>query len=108
MWSRNYEDYDLLVYSANWPDKRMEAWKTLLKARAIENQSYVIGVNCFGVDAWKNSYSGSSMLVGFDGRLIREIPEGEQIVNAELERDKLNKFRSDFPFLKDRDPVRFI
>jgi len=108
VWTRNFEDYDLLVYSANWPDKRSEAWNTLLKARAIENQCYVIGANCCGKDAWHNVYSGNSKICSYDGSLLSEIPEGESIVNTELNKKQLVQFRNEFPFLNDRDPIDFL
>ena len=95
-------------YSANWPDKRNLAWSSLLRARAIENQSYVLGVNCFGEDAWHNHYSGTSMAVSFDGELISELAKGEQIFHLDLDKNSLNEFRKAFPFLQDRDPIEFI
>ena len=108
VWARNYEDYDLLFYSANWPDARNLAWSSLLRARAIENQSYVIGVNCCGNDAWHNSYSGHSMAINYDGSLCTEIDLGEQLITVELDRARLKKFRADFPFLQDRDPIELL
>lgn len=108
VWARNYEDYDVLIYSANWPDKRNLAWSSLLRARAIENQAYVLGVNCYGEDAWHNHYSGTSMAVSYDGELITELVKGEQIIHLDLDKNSLNEFRKAFPFLQDRDPIEFI
>ena len=108
VWSRNYEDYDILIYSANWPDAREDAWLSLLKARAIENQSYVIGANCNGKDAWHNTYKGNSRIFSFDGQRLAHPVEGEAILSAELERNALLAFRQKFPFLNDRDPMQFI
>jgi len=105
VWARNYEDYDVLIYSANWPDARIEAWRSLLKARAIENQSYVLGCNCFGEDAWRNSYSGHSYLYAYDGSLISEPIRNEQIFTCRLEKEKLKEFRAKFPFLAERDTI---
>ena len=102
VWSRNDTNYDILLYVANWPDKRIAVWDTLLKARAIENQAFVLGCNCVGEDLWSNNYSGHSSVVSPDGSALA-YGEGEQILTASLEIEKLVKFRKQFPFLKDRD-----
>ena len=103
VWSRNTTDYDVLIYCANWPDKRIEAWDTLLRARAIENQSYVIGVNCFGVDAWKNTYSGHSAIIAYDGKTDQVLKGNCGVLESKLSKTKLMEFRDKFPFLRDRD-----
>ena len=103
--ARNFEqngipNYDLLLYVANWPAKRVEHWKTLLKARAIENQSYVIGVNRIGEDANGLSYSGDSSC--FDPLGINQCHlENESIFTTTLSEFSLNTTRSNLPFLKD-------
>ncbi len=102
VWSRNDSDYDILIYVANWPDKRIDAWQTLLKARAIENQAYVIGCNCVGEDLWSNTYSGRSAILAPDG-LSLATAEGETILHSTLSMTELQAFRTKFPFLRDRD-----
>lgn len=103
VWTRNYDNYDLLVYCANWPNKRILAWDTLLKARAIENQSFVLGVNCTGIDAWHNNYSGHSTFVNFDGENIDLKKDTAAILIQKLKQKDLHTFRNNFPFLKDQD-----
>jgi len=107
VWSRNYEDYDVLLYSANWPATRIHAWNSLLEARAIENQCYVIGANCYGTDAWHNSYSGHSRVFDFAGRLISHPFEKAGVIRQSLDAEALSAFRQKFPFLRDRDQISF-
>lgn len=104
VWARNLKDYDLLVYSANWPEQRSLVWNTLLKARAIENQSYVVGVNRVGADGNKISYSGQTQVIDAKGQVIALAEDySEEIVCAELSYSKLNQFRKKFPVLDDAD-----
>jgi len=104
VWSRNVEEYDLLLYVANWPKPRINAWKTLLKARAIENMSYCIGVNRVGIDANGYEYSGSSIAIDFLGNEITEVEENtEKIIYATLSKNELIDLRAKLPFLKDKD-----
>jgi omega-amidase len=103
--ARNFEidgipKYDLLLYVANWPAKRVEHWKTLLKARAIENQSYVIGVNRIGEDANGLSYSGDSSCFDPLGNSQCQL-ENESIFTTSLSELTLNNTRTSLPFLKD-------
>jgi omega-amidase len=103
--ARNHEvdgkpKYDLLLYVANWPSKRSEHWKTLLKARAIENQSYVIGVNRFGEDANGLSYSGDSSCFDPLGNSLCQIIK-ESVFSTTLSELTLNSTRTSLPFLKD-------
>lgn len=103
--SRNHEingipKYDLLLYVANWPAKRAEHWKTLLKARAIENQSYVIGVNRVGVDKNELIYSGDSTCVDSLGEIMVQL-ENETVFTTTLSKFTLNNTRTNLPFLKD-------
>ena len=103
--ARNYEvngipKYDLLLYVANWPSKRAEHWKTLLKARAIENQSYVIGVNRIGEDANGLNYTGDSSCYDPLGNIYYHL-ENESIFTTTLSEFALNTTRSNLPFLKD-------
>ena len=104
LWARNQGDeYDVLLYVANWPQQRNLAWKTLLQARAIENQCYVVGVNRVGSDAKNNLYSGDSSVFGPLGEMIWQETGSEAIYTATLQRDHLLKTRTDLPFLADRD-----
>ena len=96
-------EYDILVYIANWPERRSHAWKTLLCARAIENQCYVIGVNRVGNDGNDIYYSGNSLLIDPLGEVLYHMADEEDIFTITLEKDKLEEVRSRFPFLKDGD-----
>ncbi|HEY9186204.1 MAG TPA: amidohydrolase [Salegentibacter sp.] len=104
VWSRNTEDYDLLIYVANWPDKRVAAWDALLKARAIENMSYCIGINRTGTDGGGHDYSGHSAAYDCLGENLtgenREMPFVEEV---SLDKDHLEKTRKQLKFLQDRD-----
>ena len=97
-------DYDLLLVCANWPGSRHEAWTTLIKARAIENQSYVLGCNRCGVDGVGGKYTGNSALIDYKGLPLAEAtPSANQTVTATLEKDKLDTFRQRWPFYLDFD-----
>ncbi|WP_027138331.1 amidohydrolase [Gaetbulibacter saemankumensis] len=104
VWARNTENYDVLLYVANWPKPRILAWDTLLKARAIENMSYVIGVNRVGTDQDLNEYSGNSAVYDVLGNAISNIkPNKEQLEVVTLERHHINYYRNKLKFLNDRD-----
>jgi len=103
VFSRNTEDYDLLIYVANWPKPRVNAWDILLKARAVENMSYVIGVNRVGEDGNKHEYVGHSQAVDFLGNYIQEPQETEGIFVVELDKEKLLETRKKLAFLNDKD-----
>ena len=105
-WSRNLEDYDALIYCANWPIPRIEAWDALLKARAIENQAYVIAANCVGQDVWHNKYNGHSSIYSFDGKLMDQLVDNEGIVKADIRKNEMLEYRQKLPFLKERDQYR--
>ena len=102
--SRNRDDYDAVFYPANWPQKRILAWDTLLRARAIENQCFAIGVNRAGTDEW-GDYPGHSAVIGPYGDVLVETDEREQMVCAELDMERLERFRAKFPVLQDADPL---
>ena len=107
VWARNTENYDVLLYVANWPKPRISAWDTLLKARAIENMSYCIGVNRVGVDANKNLYTGNSAVYDCLGKKISTLKPDE--IKAEivlLDKNHLVQTREKFRFLDDKD--RFV
>jgi len=104
VWARNRNEYDVLVYSANWPESRTEVWNTLLKARAIENQSYVVGANRVGVDGSKILYSGNSQLIDPKGTQLSAIADHHKgIVFAGFSYSELTEFRKKFPVLDDAD-----
>jgi len=104
VWARNVEDYDVLMYVANWPKPRIKAWDTLLKARSIENMCYTIGVNRVGVDANNLEYCGHSAVYDCLGeKLIDTIPNQENIVIVTLDKKSLKNTRSKLNFLADKD-----
>jgi omega-amidase len=96
-------EYDLLVVVANWPSVRSQAWRTLLQARAIENQCYVIGVNRVGIDGNGLEYAGESMIIGPLGDIIKILSAEEGTFSHTLDRNKLEEIRQKFPFLRDGD-----
>ena len=101
--TENKFSYDALVYVANWPERRSHPWKTLLQARAIENQSYVIGVNRIGKDGNGINHSGDSMLINPIGEPIWHQANEEAIFTYTLEPSELKKVRDHFPFVNDAD-----
>lgn len=104
VWARNIENYDLLIYMANWPVKRIKAWDTLLKARAIENMSYVIGVNRTGKDGNNYEYSGNSLLVDYLGEKLSNLSKNEVgIIEATLLKSDQDKTKNKLGFLNDMD-----
>lgn len=103
VFSRNVEAYDLLLYVASWPEKRMHAWDVLLKARAIENMSYTIGVNRIGEDGHGYKYVGHSQVVDFLGNYILEPNEIEGVFVVELNREEMLQTRQKLDFLSDKD-----
>ena len=104
VWSRNRNDTDLLIYAANWPDTRENAWNILLKARAIENQCFVAGSNRIGVDGNGISYSGDSAIIDPKGEIIALADYGQvQCITAEIKLEDLITFRKKFPVLNDAD-----
>ena len=107
VWARQQRhdapEYDLLIYVANWPDKRNHAWKTLLQARAIENQCYVAGINRVGYDGNNTYHSGDSMVVDPMGEVLYTKADEEDIFTVTLYKEKLEEVRSRLPFWKDGD-----
>lgn len=103
VFARNVEDYDLLIYVANWPKTRTNAWDILLQARAVENMCYAIGVNRIGLDANNFEYVGHSQGVDFLGNYILQPQENEGVFIAELNKEKLLETRNKLGFLSDRD-----
>lgn len=96
-------EYDMIIYVANWPHKRSHAWKTLLAARAIENQCYVVGVNRIGNDGNNIYHSGNSMIAGPLGDILYDAGEKEETHTTVLQKENLTSIRTSFPFWKDAD-----
>jgi omega-amidase len=103
VFARNTEDYDVLIYVANWPKPRINAWDALLKARAIENMCYSIGVNRTGDDPNKHHYPGHSQVIDELGNYLIEPQQGEGVFIASLNKNTLVATRQKFGFLNDRD-----
>ena len=103
VFSRNVENYDLLIYVANWPKIRTNAWDILLKARAVENMSYTIGVNRIGTDANHHEYIGHSQAVDFLGNYLLEPQETDGVFIIDLDKEKLLETRKRLAFLEDKD-----
>ena len=101
VFARNNDDYDVVLYVANWPEKRVGAWEHLLKARAIENLSFVFGLNRIGTDGNDLFYQESSHCFFADGTEISQ--KNGKIISAELDIQELKSFRNHFQFLNDRD-----
>src|SRR5205823_2238838 len=109
VWSRRTktEDYDLLLYVANWPERRGHAWRQLLIARAIENQCYVAGLNRVANDASDIYHSGDSAVIDFKGEIISHIkPYEEAIETVTLSKTPLHEFRKTFAFIEDADEFK--
>ncbi|WP_223032577.1 amidohydrolase [Hanstruepera marina] len=104
VWSRNTADYDAVIYVANWPKPRIAAWDALLKARAIENMCYCIGVNRIGTDEKQNEYCGHSAVYDVLGNNITPLrPNKEQIEIVTLEKKHIEYYRNKLKFLNDKD-----
>ena len=109
VWSRCLDDYDVIIYVANWPTKRRNAWDTLLRARAVENQAWVVGVNRVGEDQLECVYNGGSAIVDAYGRTVVEAPDDEEtVVMADIDMQKLAEYRAKFPSLGDSDKFEII
>ena len=103
VFSRNTENYDLLIYVASWPKVRTNAWDILLKARAVENVSYVIGVNRIGTDNNNFEYIGHSQIIDELGNFILKPTEDEGVFIADFDKNKMLETRNKLNFLDDRD-----
>lgn len=104
VWARNTSDYDLLIYTANWPHKRINAWDTLLKARSIENMSYCVGVNRIGTDGSDLFYPGHTAIFDFMGDKVGEThAEKQDATTIKMDREKMLLARKKLNFLNDRD-----
>lgn len=108
VWARNRGDYDMIIYVASWPTVRLDVWNTLLRARAIENQCYVAGVNRVGTDP-SCEYSGGSAIIDPYGKTISEcINNKESASSAYIDMEALEVFREKFPVLDDADKFSLI
>lgn len=103
VWSRNVEGFDLLLYVANWPDRRSHHWKSLLMARAIENQCFVAGVNRCGADGVGFHYTGDTSVIDFGGKILHQISNAENISTISLSMEMLLEYRRSLQFLADKD-----
>jgi predicted amidohydrolase len=108
VWSRNRNNYDLLLYVANWPSRRHYAWESLLRARAIENLSYVVGVNRTGVDGNDIPYTGGSAIIDYAGQELANLDDQTGVVSKTLDIDALEKFRERFAFHEDADDFSIV
>jgi len=104
VWARNVmNEYDLLIYVANWPSSRMKVWNTLLSARAIENMCYVCGVNRVGKDGNGIAYTGSSQMLYAKGNEMTSMAKGEDLETITISKKELDTFRIKFPVWRDAD-----
>lgn len=109
VWSRNRNEYDVLLYCANWPGNRKDVWDVLLRGRAIENQAYVVGANRVGTDSKSISYSGNSMIIDPKGKVIASTEDYfEDTIQAKLSYSELISFRETFNVLDDADSFEII
>ena len=110
VWCRNVENrYDALIAVANWPIVRVDAWNKLLPARAIENEAYVVAVDCKGVDAGGFEYDGSSAVIDYKGRtVVSEPTDDSPFIYAALAKEPLDRFRTKFPAWQDADDFKIL
>jgi predicted amidohydrolase len=109
VWSRNSEECDLMIYSANWPESRRNVWDILLKARAIENQCFVAGSNRTGTDGTGISYHGESMVIDPRGEIISNAgPQSDCSITTDIALTELSAFRQKFPVLNDKDDFTIL
>ena len=109
VWCRNVDNqYDVLIAVANWPEVRVDAWRKLLPARAIENEAYVCAVDCKGTDAGGYPYNGESAIIDYKGNDISVRMENNSLIYAKLSREGLEKFRMKFTAWRDADPFKLV
>lgn len=107
-WCRNHNDYDLMLLVANWPSKRVNHWSTLLQARAIENQAWVVGVNRVGKDGNGFRYPGCSVVHDPLGETLAHLGDEECCHLVEMDLERVTETRSTFPFLADADQIKVL
>ncbi len=103
VWSRNVKDYDLALYTANWPAPRRHAWRTLLCARAIENQACVVGVNRLGEDKHNRTYCGDSLAFDAKGEMLLDLKNDNGTASVKLSGAAMSRYRDEFPCWRDAD-----
>lgn len=109
VWLRNKgDDYDMLLVVASWPERRSLHWRTLIPARAIENQAYVVAVNRVGHDGNEVYHSGDSMCIDPNGNVVYYKPNDEDLYTFTINKDEVEKSRRAFPFLKDADDFKLL
>lgn len=109
VWLRNKgNDYDMLLVVASWPERRSLHWRTLIPARAIENQAYVVAVNRVGHDGNEVYHSGDSMCIDPNGNVVYYKPNDEDLYTFTINKDEVEKSRRAFPFLKDADDFKLL
>lgn len=106
VWNRFSKDADLLLFTANWPDTRIEHWDALLKARAIENQVFTAGLNRIGTDGNGLIYPGHSSVYGYDGKCLMQLNDEDDILAIQLDKSDQIAYRTKFPFLRDADQFK--
>jgi omega-amidase len=106
VFSRNDESYDILLYVANWPAARRDHWQSLLKARAIENLSFVVGVNRIGVDGKNIEYAGDSVIRDYNGTALVDMASDDAVETITLDRLSLVEYRNSFPAHLDADSYK--
>ena len=109
VWARNNKnEYDLIIYAANWPERRIAHWDLLLQARAVENQCYVAAVNRIGKDGQGNNHTGNSAIYDFMGKQLTEISHSESIISSQLSYSTLTTYREKFPVWQDADSFQIV
>jgi len=107
LWCRNTDEYDILLVVANWPRPRIHHWDALLRARAIENQAFVVAVNRVGIDGNQLEYNGHSAVIDMNGITLLDMMEKEEIGKMALDKEALTQYRQQYRFLQDRDAFTF-
>lgn len=108
VFSRNKKDYDMVLYVASWPERRQDVWTTLIRARAIENQCYVAGVNRVGNDPQCHYLGGSAIINPYGKYMAKCVDDAESTCVADIDMDSLNSFRCKFPVLDDADRFNIV
>jgi len=110
VWLRNTKeaDYDMLLLVASWPERRSLHWRTLIPARAVENQAYVVAVNRVGHDGNEIYHSGDSMCIDPNGKVVYYKPNDEDLYTFSINKEEVTRARQDFPFLKDADDFKLL
>lgn len=110
VWLRNTKgaDYDMLLLVASWPERRSHHWRTLIPARAVENQAYVVAVNRVGHDGNEIYHSGDSMCIDPNGKVVYYKPNDEDLYTFSINKEEVTRARQDFPFLKDADDFKLL